>query len=139
MTSQSSGKKCSKSAETFWSIWPISLKLTIKIFEHIQQINLLFLELNYFFVAALFYFHHLGFFVAALFCCHRLILLSPLYFVFATSVFLSPRFFVVAAIVLVPLKQQIKYKAGKKKRGEKIIKRRPKKYAVARYGPSGRP
>ena len=27
------GKKCSKSAETFWLIWPISLKLTIMIFE----------------------------------------------------------------------------------------------------------
>ena len=35
-------KKCSKSTETFWSIWSVSSKLTIKIFEYIQEFNLLF-------------------------------------------------------------------------------------------------
>ena len=33
-------KKCSKLAEKFLSIWPKSLKLTSKIFEHIQQFSI---------------------------------------------------------------------------------------------------
>ena len=40
MTRQSNGKKMFKVAETFCSIWPICLKLTMKIFELIQQFKL---------------------------------------------------------------------------------------------------
>ena len=80
-----------------------------------------------FFAAALLFVSALFFLAALLFCCRfsffcrrfifsRRFTLLPPYFIVAASVFLSPLYFVVAGISLLPLKQQRKYKAEKKKK-----------------------